>query len=65
LISFSTRKALEVHLGEEAGREVANVLQKMAEAVASLEKKKVDVTPIVPANSPGLMPLARLLAGEE
>jgi hypothetical protein len=65
LISFSTRKALEVHLGEEAGREVANVLQKMAEAVASLEKKKVDVTPIAPLNSHGLMPLARLLTGDE
>jgi hypothetical protein len=65
LISFSTRKALEVHLGEEAGREVANVLQKMAEAVANLEKKKVDVTPIAPANSVGLMPLARLLMGDE
>ena len=51
IISYSTRKALEVHLGEEAGRELVSVLQKLAEGLAALEKKKVDVTPIAPANS--------------
>jgi hypothetical protein len=65
LISYSTRKALEVHLGEEAGREVASVLQKMADALATLEKKKVDITPIAPLNSAGLLPLVQLLAREE
>ncbi len=48
VISYGARKALEVQLGEEAGREIASLLQQLADAVAALEKKKVDVTPIAP-----------------
>jgi hypothetical protein len=48
VITYSTRKALEVHLGESAARELVSVLQSLADAVAALEKKKVDVTPIAP-----------------
>ncbi len=48
VISYGARKALEVQLGEDAGREIIAVLQKLSDAVAALEKKKVDVTPIAP-----------------
>lgn len=65
LITFGTRKALEVHLGEEAGREVAAVLQRMAEALATLERRKVDVTPIVSGNPTGVRSILNLLVPEE
>jgi hypothetical protein len=48
VISYGTRKALEVQLGDEAARELIGVLQKMSDAVASLEKRKVDITPVAP-----------------
>jgi hypothetical protein len=62
IISFSTRKALEVHLGEEAGREVASILQRMADALAMLERKKVDVTPIAPLGSADVLEFAQQLS---
>jgi hypothetical protein len=52
IVSYGTRKALEVQLGEEAGREIVSVLQQLSDAVTALEKRKVDVTPVAPANSP-------------
>ncbi len=47
-LSFNTRKSLCNQLGESAGREVADILQQLLERVDSLERTKVDVTPIVP-----------------
>jgi hypothetical protein len=54
IISYGTRKALEVQLGEDAGREIVAILQHLTEAVAALEKKKVDVTPVAPADAPSV-----------
>ena len=50
-LSFNTRKALNVHLGETAGQEVANLLQKLAARVEELERTKVSVTPVAPETS--------------
>jgi hypothetical protein len=47
-LDFNTRKALCVHLGETAGREIANLIFGLAARVEALERGKVDVTPIVP-----------------
>jgi hypothetical protein len=51
VISYGARKALEVQLGEEAGREIVAVLQQLSDAVAALEKRKVDVTPVAPVDA--------------
>ncbi|MBW3596302.1 MAG: hypothetical protein KY475_03395 [Planctomycetes bacterium] len=56
VVTYATRKALEVQLGEDAGREIVAVLQRMADAVAALEKRKVEVTPVAPLGSLDLMP---------
>jgi hypothetical protein len=56
VITYSTRKALEVHLGESAARELVSLLQTLADAVAALEKKKVDVTPVAPEQNFALEP---------
>jgi hypothetical protein len=64
IISYGTRKALEVQLGEDAGREIVAVLQQLTEAVAALEKRKVDVTQVVPAGSPLVPSAARVLSEE-
>lgn len=42
-----TRKALCVHLGEEAGRALADVILHMMARIEELERNKVSVTPIV------------------
>jgi hypothetical protein len=52
ILSYATRKALEVQLGEDAGREIVAVLQQLSDAIAALEKRKVDVTPVAPAGAP-------------
>ncbi len=48
-LSYQTRKALAVHIGEAAGNEVANLLQRLAAQVEELKRSKVNVTPVVPA----------------
>lgn len=57
VVSFATRKTLEVQLGEDAARELVTALQKMADAIATLEKKKVNITPIAPATGLDLLSL--------
>jgi hypothetical protein len=57
VISYGTRKALEVQLGEEAARELLSVMQKISDAVSALEKKKVDVTPVAPLGGQDLLSL--------
>lgn len=47
-LSYSARKALCVQLGEAAGTEVANLLQRMAAQIEELKRNKVNVTQVVP-----------------
>lgn len=47
-LSYSARKALCVQLGESAGTEVANLLQRMAAQIEELKRSKVNVTQVVP-----------------
>jgi len=47
-LDFNTRKSLAVHLGEQAGQELSDLILRMAERISRLERGKVDVTPIVP-----------------
>jgi hypothetical protein len=47
-LSFGSRKALSVHLGEAAGSELGTLIQELLDRVEQLERTKVDVTPIVP-----------------
>lgn len=47
-LSYNARKALSVHLGEAAGTEVANLLQRMAAQIDELKRTKVNVTHVVP-----------------
>ena len=47
-LSYNARKALCVQLGESAGTEVANLLQRMAAQIEELKRSKVNVTPVVP-----------------
>ena len=54
-LSFNTRKALCVHLGDPAGQELSLLLQRMAARIQELERSKVNVTPIVPGAAPNLL----------
>lgn len=47
-LSYSTRKALAVQVGEEAATEIANLIQQMAAQIEELKRTKVNVTPVVP-----------------
>jgi hypothetical protein len=47
-LSYNARKALSVHVGEAAGNEIANLIQRMAAQIEELKRSKVNVTPIVP-----------------
>ncbi|MBM4093071.1 MAG: hypothetical protein FJ276_27225 [Planctomycetes bacterium] len=47
-LSFNTRKSLCNHLGDSAGSELADLLQHLKLRLESVERNKVDVTPIVP-----------------
>ncbi len=48
-LSYSARKALNVHVGDAAGNEIANLLQRMAAQIEELKRCKVNVTPVVPS----------------
>jgi hypothetical protein len=47
-LSYNSRKALMVHLGETAGAELANLVNQLAAQIEELQKNKVSVTRIVP-----------------
>ncbi len=47
-LSYNARKALSVHIGESAGTEIANLLQRMAAQIEELKRSKVTVTPVIP-----------------
>jgi hypothetical protein len=48
VLSFNTRKALCVQLGESAGREIADLLVRLANRLDTVERGKVDVISIAP-----------------
>jgi len=48
-LSYNARKALAVHVGESAGNEIANLIQRMAAQIEELKRSKVNVTPVVPS----------------
>ncbi len=50
-LSYNARKALAVQIGEEAGAEIANLIQQMAAQIEELKRCKVNVTPVVPGNN--------------
>lgn len=52
-LSYDTRKALCVHLGEPAGKEVAELLMRLSRRVEHVERNKVSVTTIVPGQPIG------------
>lgn len=47
-LSYNSRKALIVNIGEEAGTEIANLINSMAAEIEELRRTKVSVTRIVP-----------------
>ena len=47
-LSFRSRKALSVHVGEAAAAEIIDFLEQLTERVEQLERGKVDVIQIVP-----------------
>lgn len=47
-LSYNARKALMVHVGEAAGAEIANLIQRMATEIDELRRTKVNITRIVP-----------------
>ncbi len=49
-LSYSARKALTVQLGEAAGTEIANLIQRMAAQIEELKRTKVNVTHIAPGS---------------
>ena len=49
-LSFNSRKALMVNIGESAGTEIANLISQMAAEIEELRRTKVNVTRIVPSN---------------
>jgi len=47
-LSFNSRKALMVNLGDTAGTEIANLISEMAAEIEELRRTKVNITRIVP-----------------
>ena len=47
-LSYNSRKALIVNIGESAGTEIANLISQMAAEIEDLRRSKVSVTKIVP-----------------
>jgi len=50
-LSYNSRKALIVNIGETAGTEIAELIAQMAAEIEELRRTKVNVTRIVPSNS--------------
>ena len=48
-LSYNSRKALMVNIGEAAGTEIANLITQMAAEIEELRRTKVNVTKIVPS----------------
>jgi hypothetical protein len=54
-LSFNTRKALCLQLGDAAGKELADVLERLTARLDAMDREKVSVIPIVPGRTLGLM----------
>ena len=50
-LSYNSRKALMVNIGESAGTEIANLIAQMAAEIDELRRTKVNVTKIVPSSN--------------
>ena len=50
-LSYNSRKALMVNIGETAGTELANLISQMAAEIEELRRTKVNVTKIVPSSA--------------
>ena len=50
-LSYNSRKALIVNIGESAGTEIANLISQMAAEIEDLRRSKVSVTKIVPGGT--------------
>jgi len=50
-LSYNSRKALMVNIGEQAGTEIANLIAQMAAEIEELRRTKVSVTRIVPGTA--------------
>lgn len=51
-LSYRARKALTVHIGEEAGAEISDLICRLCAEIEQLKRSKVDVTNLVPTESP-------------
>ena len=47
-LSYNSRKALIVNIGESAGSEIADLIAKLVDEVDELRRTKVSITRIVP-----------------
>ncbi|MGI9468842.1 MAG: hypothetical protein ACR2OA_17115 [Rubripirellula sp.] len=47
-LSYNSRKALIVNIGETAGTEIAELIAQMAAEIEELRRTKVNVTRIIP-----------------
>ena len=50
-LSYNSRKALIVNIGENAGSEVADLLTQLIDEVDELRRTKVSITRIVPGQN--------------
>lgn len=50
-LSYNSRKALMVNIGENAGSEVADLLSQLMDEVEELRRTKVSITRIVPGQA--------------
>jgi hypothetical protein len=48
-LSFNSRKALSVNLGDEAAEEIVGLFEQLTKRIQELERGKVDVLQIVPS----------------
>jgi hypothetical protein len=56
-LSYNTRKALSVQLGEAASNEIVSLLQKLTTQIEELKRNKVSVTPVIPGPKRQVNPL--------
>ena len=50
-LSYNSRKALIINIGEKAGTEIADLISQMASEIEDLRRTKVNVTRIIPSES--------------
>ena len=50
-LTYNSRKALMVNIGESAGEEIANLISQMAAEIEELRRSKVSVTRILPGGT--------------